>query len=310
MLNQSEVSKQKVLVLMATYNGLAWLPEQVSSILSQNDIEVELVVSDDRSDDGSAAWLREYADKDSRVKLLSSDKRYGAPGKNFYRLLLEADVAGCDYIALADQDDVWLTNKLKYQVDFLQSQQADGVSSNVVAFWPNGHRFLVNKSQDQRKLDYLFESAGPGCSFLFTTDLLLKIRAVLQTPELNASSVELHDWLIYAVCRASGGVWRIDSRPTLKYRQHGSNVLGVNFGVSAWKNRLLWVMNGWYRTEVTKLSRVVQQLSKDAYVQTACQVILEARVIQNFKLLRYVSQSRRNLTDRLFLGLMMFFRIF
>ena len=298
-------SLPKVLVLLASYNGLPWFPDQINSILNQSGVDVELVISDDQSYDGSADLLHHYAAIESRITLLPSLKRYGSAGSNFYRLLQEVDIEGYEYVALADQDDIWLSNKLRNQIALIKQHQVDAVSSNVVAYWPDGQRALVDKAQPARKLDFLFESAGPGCTFLMTKQLVSKVKTVLKDPTLPATSVVLHDWLIYAICRSSGGKWWIDTRPTLKYRQHARNVVGVNRGFKAWQNRFNLITNKWYRDEVSKLAFIARRLSDDPYIQSACNTLLGSGIINKLRLLQYMPQSRRNAIERLILTAML-----
>jgi rhamnosyltransferase len=205
----------KVAVLLATHNGINWLAEQVTSILGQQDVDVRLIVSDDASTDGTSQWLKILAQEDNRVVLLPCGSGYGSAGRNFYRLVLEADTSDCDYVAFADQDDIWLKNKLKSQIRLSVQHGADGVSSNVVAFWRDGSRGLIDKAEPLRRLDFIFESAGPGCTFLLSPWLIGQVRRVLSDANSEARQIELHDWLVYAVCRALGRKWHIDSVPTM-----------------------------------------------------------------------------------------------
>lgn len=48
-----------------------------------------------------------------------------------------------------------------------------GYSSNVTAFWPANKRKLVSKAQPQRTSDFMFEAAGPGCTYLLQGSLAL-----------------------------------------------------------------------------------------------------------------------------------------
>ena len=297
-------------VLLATYNGIPWVEAQTASILEQVDVEVTLFVSDDQSTDGTLEWLVALASRDHRVVVLPSQLSARGAGKNFYRLLMDADIEGYPFVALADQDDVWLRNKLAMQIELASQYAADGVSSNVVAYWQGGERALIDKAQPLRKLDFLFESAGPGCSFLMTASLVHRVRVVLHGNREQAQSVELHDWLIYSICRSSGLHWHISPRPTLKYRQHEKNVVGVNLGPAAWFRRLRRIWDGWYQGEVYKLARVARSLTQDTYLHEVCDTILGKRSLDRVRLLGYVNQSRRALGERIFLGFLIAMCIF
>jgi len=299
----------KVAVLMATHNGLDWIEEQVDSILNQAGVEVKLIISDDASSDGTLDWLQTLASKDTRVTLLPSAERAGSAGRNFYRLIQDARFDDCDFVAFVDQDDIWKLDKLSRQICILDHTGAEAVSSNVIAFWPNGRQKLINKSQPQRKFDYVFESAGPGCTFLMKPKCLKLVQMQLERAG-KAKDVELHDWLVYAICRASGLRWVIDSQPTLMYRQHYTNVIGANSGLKAILSRLAKIRSGWYRNEVTKIACVVSEISKSPELVRLSTIISKKTLCSRLGLLDYVFSSRRKLTDRLSLGFYILFGIF
>ena len=79
--------------------------------------------------------------------------------------------------------------------------------------------------------------------------LVTKVREQLMDEHSPASNVVLHDWLTYAICRAYGHKWIIDSKPSIQYRQHQNNVIGANSGLKAKWARLIKLKQGWYRTE-------------------------------------------------------------
>jgi len=303
-------SYPKIAILMATYNGQEWLASQLKSILNQSDVEVTLFVSDDLSTDNTLNDINELAKRNSCIKVLPSNQRLGSAGKNFYKLILSADLAGYDYVAFADQDDIWEQDKLIRHVKLMQQYGVDGVSSNVLAFWPDGKTKLIHKAQHQRNLDYLFESAGPGCTFLMSTWLVGEVKRLLNDPKNIASEVALHDWLVYAVCRASGKKWLIDSKSSLQYRQHGKNVVGANSGLRAKLTRLQKVFNGWYKGEVLKVLTVSYLLSNDPKLLTISKLLEKSDLLSRFKVLRFIPQARRKLSDRISLALMIIFGLF
>lgn len=297
--------KPHVLVMMATHNGLPWIDAQIESILAQADVDVTLYISDDCSTDGTYARLQRYAETEDRIILLEQTGPMGSAGRNFYRLILAVDVRDADYFAYVDQDDVWVSDKLDMQVKSLVKHQADGVSSNVEAFWPDGKRKLIDKAQPQRQLDYLFESAGPGCTFLMTPWLMTRLQELLRGPADSARRVALHDWLAYAVCRAHGHKWHIDTTPTVRYRQHANNVLGANTGIKAKLARLKKLRSGWYRQEIMKIASLCVQLSGDKDARNI-KASLETKRYSG--LMPYICEARRKTTDRLFLMVLALFR--
>lgn len=299
----------KVAVLMATYNGVVWLHDQIDSILNQIGVDVTLIVSDDFSSDGTYEKLQALSKEDVRVILLPRVARAGSAGKNFYRLICDANFTRFDYVAFADQDDIWSLDKLSNHIHLMNQHEAEAVSSNVLAFWPNGTQKLIVKSQPQQPYDFLFESAGPGCTFLMTPWLVSQVKHQLMDNE-PAKEVAMHDWLTYAVCRAHGKPWIIDATPSMHYRQHSNNVIGANSGFKAIWARLKKINDGWYRHEVALITRVVSSINSDQKLSRLQKIIQGNSIGDQFRLLPYALRGRRKLTDRLVLMLSVLFFIF
>ena len=88
--------------------------------------------------------------------------------RNFLRLIRDTPLEETQYFALSDQDDdVWLPQKLERAVNELSRTGADAHSSNATAFWGDGRKRILVKSNRQRRFDHLLGSAGPGCTFVF-----------------------------------------------------------------------------------------------------------------------------------------------
>lgn len=303
-------SAPKVAVCLAAYNGLRYLPEQLNTILQQTEVIVTVFVSIDASADGTEAWFDKQAKEDARIVLLPHGLRFGGAARNFFRLLRDVDFSTFDYISFADQDDIWQQDKLIRHVELMEKCDVDGVSSNVIAFWPDGQRKMIDKSQPQRELDFLFESAGPGCTFLMTPWLVSEVKKLLVDPTSVANQLALHDWLVYAVCRASGRGWLIDSTPSMQYRQHGKNVVGANSGLKAKVARLKQISNGWYRREVLKVIDVSCLLSDNPQIHTLKNLVEKSDLSSRLRLLKFIPQARRKIYDRIFLALMIALGLF
>ncbi|MBL1223870.1 glycosyltransferase family 2 protein [Enterococcus sp. BWR-S5] len=115
-------------VCVAAYNGEKYIAQQLDSILIQLAEEDEVIVSDDGSVDGTLEILEEYAGKDSRVRLIEGP-RNGVIA-NFEQAITEAQG---DFIFLADQDDVWLPEKVSETVAFFNAHLAlDVVVSDLI----------------------------------------------------------------------------------------------------------------------------------------------------------------------------------
>ena len=299
----------KILILMASYNGVQWIADQLDSILGQLNVDITINISDDLSSDGSFEYLKNRAENDCRLVLLDRVKS-GSSGKNFYRLVSDVDTSGFDYVAFADQDDIWNLDKLSRHVALIKSENAECVSSNVMAFWPDGSKKLICKSQAQKSHDFIFEAAGPGCSVLMTPWLLNKLREELQSSKSPAKNVLMHDWLTYAICRAHQRKWLIDPVPSLMYRQHANNVIGANSGIRAILYRIRKSNDGWYRDEVSKICDVVIGINPDPYLVRLSGLLKARTFLSQLKLLPYTLQARRKLIDQVVLGLYVLLFIF
>lgn len=248
----------RIAVLLATHDGAQFVRDQVDSILRQQGVAPEVVVSDDGSTDGTWELLQEWARTESRLRLLPRERKFGGAAPNFYHLLLSVDPVAFDAIALADQDDVWEDWRLEYHLSLLREHGVGGVSSSVLAFWPDGRERVVEKAGAMRRFDHLFQSPGPGCTFLLTPALTGMVRTCLSHSDLGASNFVFHDWLIYAIARSCGFGWHISDRPSLRYRQHGSNEWGANFGMGAIKRRMQRLVDGTYRQWASNVLRIAR----------------------------------------------------
>jgi rhamnosyltransferase len=234
----------RVAVCLAAYNGMAYIADQLRSILSQEGVDVQIFVSVDRSNDGTETLLSDWARLEPRISLLPFGQLFGGAGPNFFRLLREVDLSGYDYLSLADQDDLWNPKKLWRAHSVMQKARALAYSSNVMAFWPSGQTKLVNKAQLQRRCDFLFEASGPGCTYVLRAELALELQSMIRSANSTLLRVGYHDWLIYAFARTRQYRWIIDEWPSMQYRQHANNQIGVNSGWRSYAVRVRKMLSG------------------------------------------------------------------
>ena len=255
--NNKMSTPPKIAVLLAAYNGMSWIEEQVNSILNQQSVDIDMYVSIDLSTDGTYEWCCTFAEKYENVKVLPYGERFGGAGKNFFHLIREVDFSAYDYVALADQDDVWLPNKLIHAIETIKRKKVCALSSNVVAFFQDGRELLIKKSHPQKKFDHFFESAGPGCTYVIESKALQQFKDFLISNWDKVNNITFHDWMIYAYFREHDLGWHIDAKPLMRYRRHESNVIGANSGLDAYKKRLSMVKSNWYKKEVESIRALV-----------------------------------------------------
>jgi rhamnosyltransferase len=289
------VKHPKVAVLLAAYNGMQWIEEQLDSILSQSGVDVAVYISIDPSCDGTEAWCAAFAAEHSEVTVLPAAGVFGGASRNFFRLLRDVEFEGCDYIAFADQDDVWYRDKLVRATRAIQTNQAEAYSSNVTAFWQDGSTHLLDKAQPQVAWDFLFEAAGPGCTYVMSKKLVSALKASMLASWQQLQNVSLHDWYCYAFARSHGYQWYIDHEPSMNYRQHEHNQVGANKGFSSFLVRYKTIHEGWWFNQVQLIACLVGW-KEEPFVQSWA----ELRVGPLIKLSFSAWKCRRRVRDKIF----------
>lgn len=215
---------KRILILLSTYNGEKYISEQIDSLLKQKNVEIHVLIRDDGSNDNTVEVLRSI--KDNRISFISGNN-LGAC-KSFFSLLREASL-DYDYYALCDQDDVWLSDKLKVAVDHL-----DGFDVDKPSLYYSG-QILTDKELNivsEHKLDtkksvyanWIFNQMA-GCTAVFNRKLLEILK--MHIP----NNIKYHDVWCYKVCAAFNGNIYVDRNGRILYRQHGNNVVGMNTGI-------------------------------------------------------------------------------
>ncbi|MEB0120477.1 glycosyltransferase [Pseudomonas sp. CCI1.2] len=246
-----------IAVLMAACNGMDWIDKQLSTILDQQNIHVSIFISVDPSSDCTEEWCRSFSLRHQNISLLPAAETFSGAARNFFRLIRDVDFTGYDYIAFADQDDLWNRDKLDRAVTVLKTGEYAAYSSNVTAFWPNGKTLLLDKAQPQVDWDYLFEAGGPGCTYVLNMALAKHLKNTIIQSWIEIQDVSLHDWFCYAFARSQNYRWFIDPTPTMRYRQHAGNQLGANVSVVSFMGRARQISTGWWFAQIKLIAKLV-----------------------------------------------------
>ncbi|MBS4076862.1 MULTISPECIES: glycosyltransferase [Pseudomonas] len=250
------VRSRKVAVLLAAYNGMEWIEAQLTSILHQSLVDVTVYISVDPSSDGTESWCAHYAKMHPEIVVLPEHGKFGSASRNFFRLIRDVDFDTYDFLAFADQDDLWHIDKLSRAIEAICEKKVDAYSSNVTAFWSDGRTHLLDKAQPQVAWDYLFEAAGPGCTYVMTNELATSMKHAVCQNWIKIQDVSLHDWYCYAFARSNGFTWYIDPRPSMDYRQHARNQVGANKGWKPLLARYSMINDGWWFGQIKILSQL------------------------------------------------------
>lgn len=290
--------KPKVAVLMATYNGQRWIGQQIKSIFNQKNVDIELFIRDDRSSDKTVEKIKNLKKKINYSINLKGNR---SATLNFLNLIRETKLKNFDFFALSDQDDVWLKYKIINAIKAINNNKALAYSSNINVKI-NNRFILMNKSNQQKKFDYLFEGAT-GCTIVLKRDAFLVVQKFLKKiKKKNFNKIWMHDWFIYFLLRSKNIPWYIDSNSYINYRQHENNVFGTNYGIGinkkkiiSFKKRLKIILSGKYRKSILDLAKVVN------FNNDTINKLKRYNILDRVKLLFQTKHFRRSLIDTVLL---------
>jgi rhamnosyltransferase len=154
-----------------------------------------------------------------------------------------------DYIALADQDDIWLSNKIFEATVHLLKNNASLYCSNLTLWDEDKNvKFLLRKDYPQKQFDFLFEGGSAGCTYVLSTELLIHFKKEISNIELVSWPNLSHDWLIYFFARLNNYKVFIDPISNIIYRIHDNNVHGQlnNNSLTSYIKRIKLIYFGWY----------------------------------------------------------------
>ncbi|WP_316844688.1 glycosyltransferase family 2 protein [Pedobacter psychrodurus] len=216
--------KTTITILMATYNGSAFLSEQLESIISQTYTNWELYIRDDQSTDQTRNLLEKYAAKDSRIKILELEGGHGSPVLNFGTLFNYIGVRGIDYMMFADQDDIWCANKVEASLAYMQLlEQAELEGFPILVYtkfqFVDEMGIEINEELSMPatlKLPVLlFGNYAYGCTMMLNKALINQINII-------PSNAVYHDYWIALVACSFGKAILLPQK-LLAYRQHSKN---------------------------------------------------------------------------------------
>lgn len=222
--------KETIDILLATYNGEKYIREQLDSIIQQTHKEIRILINDDCSTDKTKEILKEYEKKDKRIEVKYNERNLGYK-KNFEELLKRVEN---EYFMLSDQDDYWKEEKVEKSLRKIKEEKADlvftdlqVVDENLKGITPSLIKYMkfnkniernINKNKDY-KLVFL-RNCVTGCTIISKKEIIEKYMPI------PTEFPMVHDWWIALIISQKGKIAYLDE-PTIKYRQHGDNQLGI-----------------------------------------------------------------------------------
>jgi len=280
---------EKILILMATYNGERFIQDQLESIAGQIHRNWELWVRDDGSTDNTLSIVREFAAiHPGQVRIVEDNGKGLGPCQNFGRLMeIAVKESDAEFIALSDQDDVWVPEKLQIELEKICSLDSgkaalvfgdleivDAALKSVhPSFWK--HEGLKPENA-LRPLCLLQRNVVTGCTVLFNRKLL-----EFATP--IPKEVPIHDWWLALHASIFGQIAYID-RPLVKYRQHGANSIGAQ---GRWKEKI-WryllhpvsvIRARWsaHRDQARQAKMLLDKMERDHHLYSSIELFVKIR---------------------------------
>lgn len=218
----------RVAVVMSTYNGEKYVARQLDSILAQDYPLVDIYVRDDGSPhEECREVLRRYAERGDIT--LWCEPNVGVVAS--FLGAIAAVPAGYDYLALADQDDVWYPNKVSRAVGVLQGKDASVPQAYCAEYrycdadMNPGERSHLNK-RGVGFAQMLYENVTSGNTMVINAQLARRVS------EAGLAGVYTHDWWLSLVATALGGL-TYDDFVCLDYRRTGNNASASGAGGKA-----------------------------------------------------------------------------
>jgi len=222
---------EKLYIVMATYNGESYLPQMLDSLIAQTRPADHIIVVDDGSKDSTVSILESYKEKlPLQITVFPQNQGHRAAFSKSLELA-QAQCGPNDYIALADQDDIWLSNKHQVLIDEIQKKDSQGnvldmVFGDAQVIDGQGKVFAeswraiggIPESLSTRALMTGFTNVT-GCMVLFRASLL---PSILPIP----TEVPVHDQWI-AFCASINKGYRSIKQPVIQYRIHNQNAIGL-----------------------------------------------------------------------------------
>ncbi|KAA0126162.1 glycosyltransferase [Chryseobacterium sp. SN22] len=281
-----------VKILLAGYNGEKYIEEQINTILKQQGIVPDIILSDDGSKDKTLEIVKE---KYPYIKVSQNIPGTGSAAKNFLKMVSGLDFnEHFEYVSFADQDDVWMPEKMIKAIELLEENHAELYCSNLTKWDTSDNSYNeLKKDFPQKKFDFLFEGGSAGCTYVFTRKFAKDLQNFLKNVDSTNWKGFSHDWLVYFFARSRNCKVVIDKNSYIHYRLHQENVHG-HLNKLSWntvKEKSSEVFNGYYQNHI---KNYIQHLDKSSEAYAIYQQFLKGYFSRNRVILKYNTQLMRD----------------
>lgn len=251
-------------VALATCQGTRYLPGLLDSLVAQSLPPCELIAGDDASEDDTVALLEAFADSAPfPVHILRSSRRLGVTN-NFSRA-----IAACsgDFVALADQDDIWRADKLEKLSAALETPGVQAAFSDAQVvdadLLPLGYTMWerVRFTSDEQSRLVHGEGFAVQLKHRIVTGATLAFHAGLRDIASPIPASWPHDAWLSLLAAARGGLVAIPE-PLIAYRQHADNLIGGRRKSFIQEMHVALTLDraAWYQHEISLWRALAQRL--------------------------------------------------
>jgi glycosyltransferase involved in cell wall biosynthesis len=243
----------KINVLLASFNGMQFLRDQIQSIADQEKVHVSLFIADDGSTDSSQNLIQSLTPNGAIKNIVIQETLPNMGAASIFLSLLNYSVTHSltnenDLFAFSDQDDIWFSDKL------IKAAQAFEIFSDNMPILYGGRTKLVNTKLRETGYSPLFKKT-PSFKNAIVQSLMggntmvfnLQAAKLISIVPKQVEQVSMHDIWAYQIVSGAGGIVIYDEVPFILYRQHANNLLGANSGWASRVKRFIRLMSGGYK---------------------------------------------------------------
>lgn len=225
----SYVNKTKIAILLATYNGLPYIREQIESLMNQTYQDWHLYIHDDESCDGTVEVLQEYKKKYPNKISIVDGGRTGSAKNNFLYLLNQVESS---IYMFCDQDDVWLSNKIETEINAFEETEVGDcpvlvftdlkiVNESLQTIAESLWKYYNLCTENIKMESLIIQNVITGCTMLINKkmrDMMISYHEI--------DNVPMHDKWAAMIALQFGKIVRVNEQMIL-YRQHEYNSVGA-----------------------------------------------------------------------------------
>ena len=273
-MNAKYINKEKIAILLSTYNGGKYLAEQLDSLFHQSNQSFHLYIRDDGSSDDTIQIIEQYrASHSEKISLIDDGKSHKQATASFLSLLEYVD---SKYYMFCDQDDIWLPFKIENTFKYFLAIEKENQANTPIAVFTDlkivDENLKVIKESFLQTLNMNAIQKHPDLLCVHnvvTGSTMILNRAVKKITFPISPYAHMHDEWIALCVHFRGGVLASIKEPTIYYRQHTTNTIGANQDHSI---KMFWSPN-WRKQLMKKINLLHKEFGVSYFHFFLCKIL-------------------------------------